>query len=370
MKYLWQNKNWQDFNSHFDKRALADLLPRARFLQGELLGKIGSLDLQLRTEAQSEILIAEVLETSKIEGVELNIESVRSSVAQRLGFPEGVGIKKDRHTEGVVDILVDAVRNHAAPLSLDRLNGWHAALFPLGYSGLTKITAGNLRKGDMRVVSGYMGAEKVHFEAPPAALALKETKTFIDWFNTSLGREDGIVRAASAHLKFVTIHPYDDGNGRLSRALTDMAMAQDEKMLFRSYSLSAEIMKERGAYYKILEDVQSLRVSLSAWYEWFVSLFIGAVENSKKLLADAFFKAAFWNKIQNIPLNERQRKALHKMLARGTDGFQGGMTTRKYVSIARVSASTAYRELEDMRCKGILKQYGAGRSVRYELGEG
>ncbi|GHV73532.1 hypothetical protein AGMMS49940_08340 [Spirochaetia bacterium] len=219
----------------------------------------------------------------------------------------------------------------------------------------------------MKVVSGYMGAETVHFEAPPPEQVKGEIFRFIDWFNASLGSEDGLLRAAGAHLKLVTIHPYDDGNGRLSRALTDMAMAQDENTLFRSYSLSAEIMKERAAYYQILEDVQNQRADLIEWYKWFLSMFINAVKNSQHLIADAFYKAAFWNRIKTIALNERQRKVIRKMLDSGIRGFEGGMTTRKYVGMTKTSAATAYRELDDMNRKGVLRQFGAGRSVRYEL---
>jgi Fic family protein len=374
-RYLWQNPGWQDFQAHYDQGALISLLSRARFLQGELLGKIASLDLQPRMETQGEILIAETVETSKIEGVELNIESVRSSVAERLGLPSdlwpgGTGAKNDRHIAGVVEVLIDAVRNHGGPLNLDRLNRWHGALFPLGLSGLQRIRAGEIRSGEMKVVSGYLGAETVHFEAPPPEQARDEIFRFIAWFNASLGNEDGLLRAAGAHLKFVTIHPYDDGNGRLSRALTDMAMAQDENTLFRSYSLSAEIMKERASYYQILADVQNQRAELIEWYKWFLSMFINAVENSRQLIADAFYKAAFWSRIKTIPVNERQRKVIQKMLDTGIRGFAGGITTRKYVSMTKTSAATAYRELDDMNRKGILRQFGAGRSVRYELDTG
>jgi Fic family protein len=363
--YLWQNPNWQDFR--YEQGELVCALSKARFLQGELLGKIRSLDLRLQTEAQTEILIAETMETSKIEGVELNMESVRSSVAERLNL--GIGLKKDRHIDGVVDMLLDVVRSHAEPLTQSRLNGWHAALFPTGYSGVNKIMAGEPRMGEMKIVSGYFGAERVHFAAPPPEQVALEMPVFIGWFNGSRGKEDGLLRAAAAHLKFVTIHPYDDGNGRLSRALTDMAMAQDEKTPFRSYSLSAQIMKERDSYYQILEDVQNQRIGLIEWFKWFTAMFITATENSGRLIADAFYKAAFWNRIRDIPINERQRKIIRKMLDAGTAGFEGGMTTRKYVSIAKTSKASAYRELEDMRTKNILRQLGAGRSVRYVLSD-
>jgi Fic family protein len=367
--YIWQKQNWQDFHRHRDSAEMLKLLAKARFMQGELLGKINSLDLHLQTEAETEIIVAETVKTSKIEGVELNVESVRSSVAQRLGFPEGVGIKKDRNTDGVVEVLVDAVRN-ISPLRLKRLHGWHAALFPSGFSGINKINVGAFRKGDMQVVSGYFGLEKIHFEAPPDTQIKNELSCFIKWFNDSLNKEDGILRAASAHLKFVTIHPYDDGNGRLSRALTDMAMAQDEKTKFRSYSLSAEIMKERNQYYQILEDVQSAKIKLNEWYEWFLTMFIKAVENSQHLIASAFFKADFWNRIKNISINDRQRKVIQKMLAAGSSGiggFEGGLTTRKYVSMTKTSPATAFREIDDLYVKGILTRTGQGRSVHYEI---
>jgi Fic family protein len=364
--YIWQQQNWQDFQRHYDSTATLKLLTKARFLQGELLGKIASLDLHLKTEAETEILVTETVETSKIEGVELNVESVRSSVAERLGFPQGIDMKKDRNTDGVVEILIDAARN-SAPLSLNRLHGWHAALFPTGFSGMNKITVGAFRKGDMQVVSGYIGRETIHFEAPPAGQVKNEVSCFIKWFNNSLNKEDGILRAASAHLKFVTIHPYDDGNGRLSRALTDMAIAQDEKTKFRSYSLSAEIMKERNQYYQILEDAQSMKIELTEWYEWFLTMFINAIENSQHLIASAFFKAAFWNRIKNISINERQRKVIQKMVATGMNGFEGGLTTRKYVSMTKTSPATAFREIGDLCAKGIVTRFGQGRSVHYAL---
>jgi Fic family protein len=365
--YIWQNNNWQDFNLQFDKGALLESLSQARFLQGALLEKIASLNLQLQREAQGEILVAETLETSKIEGVTLNIESVRSSVAEQLGFPEGVGIRRDRHTDGVVAVLLDAVRGSDAPISLDRLHGWHAALFPSGYSGSNKIIVADLRKGDMRVVSGYLGGERIHFEAPVPEQVHRDMAVFIDWFNNSRGKEDGLLRAASAHLKFVTIHPYDDGNGRLSRALTDMAMAQDENASFRSYSLSAEIMKERSEYYQILEDVQSGQTGLTGWFEWFIEMFSKALENSEELLANAFYKAAFWSRAKDISVNDRQKKVLQKMLVAGIGGFEGGLTTRKYVSMAKVSTATAFREIDDLCTKGLLTRHGSGRSVSYSL---
>jgi Fic family protein len=248
---------------------------------------------------------------------------------------------------------------------MERINNWHANLFPFGYSGYGKITTGNLCNRDVSVVSGYIGKEKIHFEAPPAKQAIEELKIFIDWFNNSFEKEDGLLRAASCHLKFVTIHPYDDGNGRLSRVITDMAMAQDEKNGTHFYSLSSQIMEERKRYYQILEDTQTLKCDLTQWYEWFINMFINALKNSEKIFQSAFFQAVFWNRIKDIVLNERQKKVIKKLL--DIDNFEGGLTTRKYVHLTKVSNATAFREMADMQVKGILKQYGAGRNVRYEL---
>ncbi|MDR0823099.1 MAG: DUF4172 domain-containing protein [Endomicrobium sp.] len=364
-KYLWENSNWQDFEC--DNSKIMGLLSKARFLQGELIGKVSALDIKLQKETQSEILVEETIKTAKIEGLELDIDSVRSSVAERLGFPEGIGFKQDRNTQGLVDILIDAARNHNTVLSIDRLNGWHAALFPTGYSGFKKITTADLRKDKVVVVSGRIGKEKIHFEAPPAKAVKEELKIFINWFNKSLLKEDGLLRAAAAHLKFVTIHPYDDGNGRLTRVITDMAMAQDEKSGMRFYSLSSQIMKERKDYYQILKEVQNLKADLTKWYEWFLNMFMRALQNSQDILERAFIKANFWKKIKDIALNERQIKVVQKLLDIGIGKFEGGLTTRKYVSMTKISAATAFREIEDMRQKGILKPYGRGRSVYYEI---
>jgi len=377
-KYLWEDGGWQEACGRYDRARLLDLMSRARFLQGEVLGKVSALDLRLQGETEGEVLTAEVMETSRIEGVELNIASVRSSVAERLGFPAGVGRARDlteggRHTEGVVDVLIDAVRNCQDALTLTRLSGWHAALFPLGYAGIYRINAGALRRGGIQVVSGRIGAEKVHFEGPPAGALKKEMSAFLKWFNASRGVEDGLLRAAAAHLKFVTIHPYGDGNGRLGRAITDMAMAQDEAGLraaplgFRAYSLSAEIMRERRDYYAILERVQRLEAEVTEWYRWFLQMFINALGNAGSILAAAFFKAAFWNRIKDIELSERQQKVIRKVLDAGPGGFEGGLTTRKYAGLTDVSKATASRELADMLDKGVLRQTGQGRSVRYDL---
>lgn len=366
MKYIWEHKNWFDFK--YDDSLLLNPLSHLRVLQGKLLGRVASLDLKLETEAQSDVLVEETVRTAEIEGQKLNRDTVRSSVAVKLGLPKGIGVH-DRNVDGLVDVLLDAVRFYDKPLTLERLNGWQAALFPSGYSGLRKIKTGNLRGNEpMQVVSGPVGKEKVHFEALPRQRLEEEMRFFLKWWHSSLGNTDGILRAAAAHLRFVTIHPYEDGNGRLARALTDMALAQDEKLKVRFYSVSSEIMRNRDKYYKILEDVQRCRVDATQWYLWFIKCVAASIEHSQYIIANVFARADFWNQHAQTQINERQKKVLNRILKAGTGNFAGGLTTRKYVSIAKVSRATAFREIADMLSKKILRQLpGKGRSVHYDL---
>lgn len=366
MKYIWEHKNWFDFK--YDDAVLLKPLSQLRVLQGKLLGRIASLDIKLETEAQGAILVEETVRTAEIEGQKLNRDAVRSSVAVRLGLPCGVGAY-DRNVDGLVDVLLDAVRFHDKPLTLGRLNGWHAALFPSGYSGLRKIKTGKPRGHEpMQIVSGPIGKEKVHFEALPKDRLNEEMHLFLQWWNSSSGLMDGILRAAAAHLRFVTIHPYEDGNGRLARALTDMALAQDEKLEVRFYSVSSEIMRSRDEYYKILEDVQRCRVDTTEWFLWFIKCVTTAIEHSREIIANVFLRVDFWNQHAQTELNERQKKVINHILEAGPGNFTGGLTTRKYVSIANVSRATAFREIADMLDKKVLRQLlGKGRSVHYDL---
>ena len=366
MKYIWEHKNWFDFK--YDESVLLKPLSGLRVLQGKLLGRVVSLGIKLETEAQAQVLVEEAVRTAEIEGQKLNRDAVRSSVAVRLGLPKGVG-PHDRNIDGLVDVLLDAARFHNQPLTLERLNGWHAALFPLGYSGLRKIRAGRLRGDEpMQIVSGPIGKEKVHFEALPKEQLDLEMRLFLKWWNSSLGRMDGILRAAGAHLRFVTIHPYEDGNGRLARVLTDMALAQDEKLKVRFYSVSSEIMRTRDKYYKILEDVQRCRVDPAEWYLWFIKCVTASIEDSQDIIANVFARVDFWNQHAQAQLNERQKKILNRILDAGQGKFTGGLTTRKYVGIAKVSRATAFREIADMLEKKVLRQLpGKGRSVHYDL---
>lgn len=366
MKYIWERKNWFDFK--YDEAAVLRPLSQLRILQGKLLGRVASLDIKLETEAQAVVLVEEAVRTAEIEGQKLSRNSVRSSVAVRLDLPRGVGLQ-DRNIDGLVDVLLDAVRFHDKPLTLERLNSWHAGLFPSGYSGLRKIRTGKLRGDEpMQIVSGPIGKEKVHFEALPKERLAEEMQLFLKWWNFSPARMDGILRAAAVHLRFVTIHPYEDGNGRLARALTDMALAQDEKLKVRFYSVSSEIMKMQNEYYKILENVQRCLVDVTGWYLWFIKCVTMSIESSQDIIANVFARVDFWNQHAQTELNERQNKVINRILESGPGNFIGGLTTRKYVSITRVSRATAFREISDMLDKKVLRQLsGKGRSVHYDL---
>ena len=366
MKYIWERKNWFDFK--YDEAALLKPLSELRVLQGKLLGRVASFDIKLKTEAQGAVLVEEAIRTAEIEGQKLNRDAVRSSVALRLGLPKGVGAQ-DRNIDGLVDVLLDTVRFYDKPLTLRRLNSWQAALFPSGYSGLRKIRIGKLRGDEpMQIVSGPIGKEKVHFEALPRERLDAEINLFLKRWNSSRTSMDGILRAAMAHLYFVTIHPYEDGNGRIARALTDMALAQDEKLKVRFYSVSSEITKKRNKYYKILENVQRCRLDATEWYLWFIKSVTASIGHSQNIIANVFARADFWNRHAQTQLNERQKKVLNRILKAGPGNFTGGLTTRKYVSIAKVSRATAFREIADMLDKKLIRQLpGKGRSVNYDL---
>lgn len=366
VRYIWEKPNW--FNFKYDTKKLIEPLVKARRVQGELLGKISLLDINQETEAHAEVLVEEAVRTAEIEGMTLNKEAVRSSIAKRLGLPHGVDIK-DRNAEGLIDLLLDAIRFNNKPLTLARLNSWQAALFPTSYSGLKKIRTGKLRGNEpMQVVSGPIGKEKVHFEAPPKEQADRELKYFIKWWNNNTGTMDGILRAATAHLRFITIHPYEDGNGRIARALTDMALAQDEKLKVRFYSISSQIMRTREDYYNIIENVQNCQIDTTMWFIWFLECVTSAIEHSQDIIAHVFRKAEFWKKHSQIQLNDRQRKVIAKLMGAGDKEFAGGLTTRKYVGMTKISRATAFREINDLVTKRVIRHLsGKGRSVSYEI---
>jgi Fic family protein len=364
--YIWQLNSWPTLT--WDTDRLLAPLGECRLLQGKLLSKVGGLGMTLDHQAQAEILVEEAIKTSAIEGEQLDVRSVRSSVARRLGLPSA-GLPVDRRIDDLVSVLVDATQNFDLPLTQDRLWGWQAALFPSGYSGMHKIKVGGWRDSSepMRVVSGPIGREKIHFEAPSAEQLDVEMQRFFTWFAESLGSVEGIIRAAVVHLWFVTIHPFDDGNGRLARALTDMAIAQDDKQRIRYYSLSTQIMTEREGYYNILEKTQKGSGDITDWLVWFMGCFARAIVRSEDIMNGVFSKSEFWQQHAQDQLTERQKKVINRLLDAGIEGFEGGMTTQKYASMTHISRATAFRELDQLMELGILKRIGQGRTARYEL---
>lgn len=365
-RYIWEQKNWPRLT--WSTERLLTPLGECRLLQGKLLSKVAGLGFNLEHQAQAEILVEETIKTSAIEGEQLDVRSVRSSVARRLGLPSA-GMPVDRRIDDLVSVLLDATQNFDEPLTPERLGGWQAALFPSGYSGMHKIKVGGWRNGaePMRVVSGPVGREKVHFEAPPADRLDREMGKFLSWWEESRGKVEGIIRAAVAHFWFVTIHPFEDGNGRIARALTDMALTQDDWQRIRYYSLSAQIMAEREGYYDILERSQKGTCDITEWLEWFLGCFARAIERTDEIMNGVFSTSEFWRVHAQLPLTERQKKVINRLLDEGPGGFQGGLTTQKYASMTHCSRATAFRELNHLNELGILRREGQGRAVRYEL---
>ena len=366
VQYIWQQKQWPHFT--WDTDCIIDTLSRCNFKRGRLLGRVASLGMVHSLEAQAEILAAEVLETSAIEGKNLDPESVRSSVARRLGLSDAGLTRPDRYTEGLVDVLLDVTENYDQPLTLARLHGWQAALFPTGYAGMYPITVGEFRENPMQVVSGPVGRETIHYEAPGAPDLNRQMALFLHWWQKSYNTIDGLIRAAIAGFWFVTIHPYEDGNGRLARAITDMALAQDEKLSIRYYSFSSQIMAERKGYYEILEKCQKGDLDITSWLLWFLGCFERAISGSDRLIGKVLQKARFWETHSQTEINQRQRKVINRLLDAGQGGFEGGLTNRKYAGMTKTSKATSYREITDLLNKKILnKNPGKGRNVSYDL---
>lgn len=367
-RYIWQQKEWPHFT--WDGAALLSPLGECRLLQGKLLSKLETLGLDLDREAQADILVEETVKTAAIENEQLDVRSVRSSVSRRLGLPSA-GMPFDRRIDDLVSVLVDATQAYDKPLTKERLWGWQAALFPSGYSGMHKIKVGGWRESaePMRVISGPIGREKIHYEAPPSVALDQEMDLFLKWFAGSRGNLEGIVRAGLAHLWFVTIHPFDDGNGRLARAITDLAMAQDDNQQARYYSLSSQIMADRESYYEILERTQKGTCDVTVWLVWFLELCSRAMERSAGIMNGAWSKAHFWQQYDQAKLSERQKKVVHRLLDAGPEGFEGGMTTQKYASMTHCSRATAFRELDQLFEMDVLQRVGQGRAVRYQLAQ-
>jgi Fic family protein len=386
--YIWQASDWPDWR--FDLAALAGPMAEVSRAQGLLMGRLADVGMALRDQASLAALTEDVVKTSEIEGEQLNVESVRSSIARRLGVDIGALAPMDRHVEGVVEMVLDATANCHAPVSRERLFGWHAALFPTGYSGLSKIKVGGWRddaSGPMQVVSGPIGRQRVHFEAPPAGRLETETSRFLSWLN-SASSEPPLLKAGLGHLWFVTLHPFDDGNGRIARAIGDLLLARADGSPQRFYSLSAQIKRERKAYYDILERTQknlpgaNFRASpagvrhrdmpdnrsmdVTEWLAWFLDTLHRAVDQAQQTLDAVLAKARFWQRWAATPLNERQVKLLNWLI----DGFEGKLTSSKWAAIAKCSADTALRDINDLLARGVLRKSDAGgRSTSYELND-
>ena len=364
VQYVWQLPTWPNFKWSSD--TLLRPLGQTRQSQGRLLGEAEYIGLEM----QAEVLTEEAYTTAAIEGEKLDRNAVKSSVARRLGLPTAGLPPAERHVDGLVEMLVDATVNYEKPLTSKRLHGWHSALFPTGYSGIAKIIVGEWRKGaePMRVLSGPIGKEKVHYEAPPANRLSVEMDRFLSWWNSPSDDLDGLVRAALAHFWFVSIHPFEDGNGRIARAITDMALAQDERTGCRLYSMSAQISAERHDYYNILEHSQKGDGDISDWLIWFLRCLDRAIKRSEKEVQLGAIKTRFWHQCSEVALNKRQQKVLKRLLYVGPGGFEGGLTNRKYKNITKVSRETAKRDIADLLEKRILvRNPGGGRSVSYDL---
>ncbi|WP_298015410.1 Fic family protein [uncultured Castellaniella sp.] len=364
--YIWQASDWPSWR--YDLATLAQSLADASRAQGLLMGRLADVGMALRDQASLSALTKDVIKTSEIEGEQLNVESVRSSIARRLGVDIGTLAPVDRHVEGVVEMVLDATANCNAPITRDRLFGWHAALFPTGYSGLVRINVGGWRDdatGPMQVVSGPPGCQRVHFEAPPADRLESETACFIKWAN-SASNAPPLIKAGLAHLWFVTLHPFDDGNGRIARAVGDLFLARADGSSQRFYSLSAQIQRERKAYYDILERTQKQSLDVTEWLAWFFQTLHRAVDQAQHTLDAVLSKTRFWQRWATTPLNARQVKLVNRLL----DGFEGKLTSSKWAAIAKCSPDTALRDITELLARGILRKSDAGgRSTSYELSD-
>lgn len=365
-KYIWQAGDWPAWR--FDLAALAGPMAEVSRAQGLLMGRLADVGMALRDQASLAALTEDVVKTSEIEGEQLNVESVRSSIARRLGVDIGALAPVDRHVEGVVEMVLDATANCQASVTQERLFGWHAALFPTGYAGLSRVKVGGWRDdatGPMQVVSGPSGRQRVHFEAPPADHLDAQTRHFLDWLNAA-SNEPPLLKAGLGHLWFVTLHPFDDGNGRIARAIGDLLLARADGSPQRFYSLSAQIQRERKAYYDILERTQQRSMDVTEWLMWFLNTLHRAVDQAQHMLDAVLTKARFWQRWASTPLNERQVKLLNKLL----DGFEGKLTSSKWAAIAKCSSDTALRDINDLLARGVLlKSDAGGRSTSYELND-
>jgi Fic family protein len=360
-KYIHQSIKWPSFT--WDEQVFYKQLGELRQLQGKLLGKVELLGFELKDEANLETLIIDVVKTSEIEGEVLQPEFVRSSIAKRLGLADNGIAHSERNIDGIVDLMIDATQQNDKSISEDRLFGWHAALFPTGRSGMYKIEVGQWRSGDLQVDSGAMGRERVHFEAPKAEKLPEEMHQFINWFNSN-NSLDSILKAAIAHLWFITIHPFDDGNGRIARALTDMQLSVADGINQRFYSMSSQINKQKKSYYAVLESTQKGELNVTDWILWFIDCLKNAILDSQTIIDRVVYKHQFWAVNAHLIYNARQQFMLNKLL----DGFQGNLTSSKWAKMTKCSPDTALRDITDLISKDILEKASAsGRSTHYVL---
>jgi Fic family protein len=363
-RYIYEQKEWPSFR--WDHAALSARLVDVRHRQGRLIGRMEGLGFQLRTEAILNTLTEDVLKSSEIEGEKLDRDQVRSSIARRLGIDIGGLTPADRDVEGIVEMMLNATQGYARPLTARRLFDWHAALFPTGRSGMSKIRVGGWRddkSGPMRVISGAFGKERVHYEAPAADRLRDEMKKFLDWFEKD-SSTDLVLKAGVAHFWFVTIHPFEDGNGRIARAISDMVLARSEHSSQRFYSMSAQIRQERKAYYEILEATQKGDLDITPWLKWFLDCLGRAFERAETILGAVLHKAHFWERYARTEFSERQRGMVNRLL----NGFDGKLTTSKWAKLAKCSHDTALRDIEDLISKKVLvRDTGGGRSTSYSL---
>lgn len=359
--YIYEHKNWTNFS--WQDKAINFIFGEVKLRQGKLIGQMNALGFSAKEEATLTALTLDVVKSSEIEGELLNYEQVRSSIARRLGINTAGLVPSSRHIEGVVEMMLDATQRYTSPLTEKRLFGWHAALFPTGYSGPYAIEVGTYRTGEMQVVSGAMGKEKIHYEAVQPKLVKTEMDKFLDWFNND-NQLDPVLKAAIAHFWFIIIHPFDDGNGRIGRAITDMLLARAEGSGERFYSMSSQILAERKRYYEILQKVQHSTGDITEWLEWFLHCLKNAMLATEHTTRRVLRKAEFWKLHDNTAINERQRTILNMLF----DGFEGKLKSSKWAKITKVSTDTALRDIKDLIAKGILQETNeGGRNVNYEL---
>lgn len=360
-KYIYQHQDWTNFT--WNNAAINTIFGEVRHLQGKITGQMNALGFSMKEEATLTTLTLDVVKSSEIEGEQLNYEQVRSSIARRLGMNIAGLVTSGRNVDGVVEMMLDATQNYLQPLTEGRLSGWHSALFPTGYSGMHKIDVGRYRTGEMQIVSGAMGKEKIHYEAVAPHLVKTEMDRFLSWFNNEV-KTDPVLKTAIAHFWFIIIHPFDDDNGRIARAISDLLLARADGSTERFYSMSSQILVERKRYYEVLQKVQHSSGDITEWLDWFLHCLKNALLETENTLRKILRKAAFWKIHENTLLNERQRLVLNKLL----DGFNGKLQSSKWAKIAKCSPDTALRDIKNLIEKGILQQeQQGGRSTNYEL---